>query len=1535
MAYINTLDERYGGTVWSSGAEDWDAPNTLNNSYVLAASSIAYGTGSDNYYTADIDVYSLGLLGAGTYVLDVDDFTWDWSRLDLGSISSFALHDVNGSVLQTSFSPYTDITFTVYTPSTYYLAVTGSTYGTAQYSAYYSKLANPNSVATFSNPTYDGALSVGSTVSVDITYSDLNGNSDNEFTVFWYTSDSESILASGSSFDYTLTTNEQGKTLQYQVGFIDDDGYVELSQVYNIGTIDGLAPSITSSTLFEITEDTSFSFTLTAVDPQGDSVSFSAPNLPDWLNLTDNGSGTATLTGTASEYEVWQNYWKDPDNYWSSPQQSIDITVSDGVNDKVVSHDFSIINVLNEPIPTPLYWPPLDNIYDLFMQGSAWLFPDGVSRTIDWALTDVIDSWGDSSDFVAAKVNEIVEATEKFIDIDFNYAGYFTSYAEANKAGVEINFSLDYGHIINSPGSYGIAGFPSLETISASSDDWFFDYFQAGDVYLNTNMFSGLENASTEVVTDFQFVALHEMGHALGLKHPHDSGGTGRPTFDDAGMEDFNDVLYTIMAYENTGVFATNSIAVPLTPMILDAITLQYLYGKKTTGESLGDTLYEPESGYGAYVLDYDVSGYDTFSAAKLGVAQEIYINEYIIDDTCVTYLNDTGDVPPLQQAVGVLGSIENVVCTSNDDLIFDYSDNASMTTKISSLSLDGGSGQDNLTLIKSFSDIELLSLSNATYTMQFSDITYQLTNIESLTDAASETKTIEQLYGEYKINEAPLVTSEITDSSAIEDSAYSYDVSSNFSDADGDTLVFTATLSNGDDLPSWLTMSPTGTLSGTPDNGDVGAIVVTATASDSSSASVSDTFSLTTSTANYTQVILNTKIQQDSVYTLDLSQVFESGHSSNLFVYSAELAPLNTPWAAVGNQLLPDWLTIDSETGLLQGTPSHANSNTIHKIDVAATSESDTSLSSAHSFYLLIENSNDAPVINGTYTATVSKNTDSNSVSGSISATDIDGSINKTLAFAQPFSSYVSSTDSDGVTVITQSNPFGDVATETLVDGVSTYTNQHRDGLTVTQTYSHDHSTSQTVETISSTAGDNYTITKHPVDGGIFVDTVTTMEGSVVFLGEVYKFNNFTSVYRNYPSDQSASGLVSATGSLVRGDTFYGSSLTEEGPSILVSRPSGGPSIVYKDYLTYTFVSQNGIYGTIDLDDNHSWVYTLDTTDIDTVGLASGMSATDTFTLSVSDGEATTSQIITVNIIGGFTSLEGSGDTTTPNQIIVNTTSELITGTSTADTITSLGGTNAITAKEGNDTVTLSSNSTWSSYFAQNVSNGESIGTKQTVELNGLNRFADVIDGGADRDTLFLTAGSDAFFLDDVYSSHHDSLTLTETSRGTDSTARMLNLEVINAGLGDDLIDLTSTDYALASGHMQLNGGEGNDTLWAAQGNDTLDGGEGNDVLFGGSGDDQLIGGAGADIFEFTITSGNDTITDYDISAGDVIRFYARRGEAEDGATATLSDGLITWQADAQHQVTIAVAGISDISVVTSDISDVSADIIIQYDVV
>ena len=230
-----------------------------------------------------------------------------------------------------------------------------------------------------------------------------------------------------------------------------------------------------------------------------------------------------------------------------------------------------------------------------------------------------------------------------------------------------------------------------------------------------------------------------------------------------------------------------------------------------------------------------------------------------------------------------------------------------------------------------------------------------------------------------------------------------------------------------------------------------------------------------------------------------------------------------------------------------------------------------------------------------------------------------------------------------------------------------------------------------------------------------------------------------------------------------------------------------------------------------------------------------------------------------------------------------------------------------------GNDTIILSSDNKFtSSYVAKNISSSLQIGTEERINLNGKTRFEDVMDGGADADTVELTDASDAFFLHDSFSGFHSSLALSDDYAGELGKARIENIENINAGGGDDIIDLTSPDYSLAGQGITVNGGEGNDTLWGSDANETLKGGIGDDELFGGAGVNELFGGSGADEFQFTKTSTNDTIADFSISDGDTLKFFNTGGAQFDRDSIALNSGgdelTIAYGSSSDDILTIAL---------------------------
>jgi hypothetical protein len=105
-------------------------------------------------------------------------------------------------------------------------------------------------------------------------------------------------------------------------------------------------------------------------------------------------------------------------------------------------------------------------------------------------------------------------------------------------------------------------------------------------------------------------------------------------------------------------------------------------------------------------------------------------------------------------------------------------------------------------------------------------------------------------------VNEAPIVANAIPDQSVAEDTAWSFQFAANaFTDVDN-ALSYTATLGNGDALPSWLLFdAPTRRFSGTPPANFNGTVDLKVTASDGI-LSASDTFTLTVMPVNDAPVL-------------------------------------------------------------------------------------------------------------------------------------------------------------------------------------------------------------------------------------------------------------------------------------------------------------------------------------------------------------------------------------------------------------------------------------------------------------------------------------------------------------------------------------------------------------------------------------------------------------------------------------------------------------------------------------------------------
>jgi serralysin len=162
------------------------------------------------------------------------------------------------------------------------------------------------------------------------------------------------------------------------------------------------------------------------------------------------------------------------------------------------------------------------------------------------------------------------------------------------------------------------------------------------------------------------YTFLHEIGHTLGLEHPHESN-------DNDVMSLSVDALkYSIMSYRDyvgDDIDGVGENFFPTTPMLYDVLALQTLYGANWNYRSGNDT-YSWAPGAKIYETIWDGGGIDTLSAANQTRDVELHLTSGVFSKIGNPVWDEHAWVRD-NLAIAFNAAIENATGSNYDDSIF------------------------------------------------------------------------------------------------------------------------------------------------------------------------------------------------------------------------------------------------------------------------------------------------------------------------------------------------------------------------------------------------------------------------------------------------------------------------------------------------------------------------------------------------------------------------------------------------------------------------------------------------------------------------------------------------------------------------------------------------------------------------------------------------------------------------------------------------------------------------------------------------
>ena len=291
---------------------------------------------------------------------------------------------------------------------------------------------------------------------------------------------------------------------------------------------------------------------------------------------------------------------------------------------------------------------------DGLLQGSEWVFTG--AHTLTYAF------WGSEyGSWTSAGKSAFQSALQTWANVAN------VSFKQVSPTGAEEMSVVAYGDL--GAAALGFFPDPDFAPYAGAEGDIFFDVDYFGFNFMRPG-------------GDGFMVGIHEIGHALGLKHPHDDGGNLRPTFSELGIAGSDSQLYTIMSYNTVNPYWDAGNAA--TPMPFDILAIQEIYGANHSYHAGNDTYLLRED----YIVKtvWDAGGVDTFSAAGLATGAIINLNE--------GSFSAHGEISATAIAYNV--TIENAIGSSFSDTLIGNAAANVLDGKLGADAMAGGAGDDS-----------------------------------------------------------------------------------------------------------------------------------------------------------------------------------------------------------------------------------------------------------------------------------------------------------------------------------------------------------------------------------------------------------------------------------------------------------------------------------------------------------------------------------------------------------------------------------------------------------------------------------------------------------------------------------------------------------------------------------------------------------------------------------------------------------------------------------------------------------------------